>query len=68
VPEVSAALHDGLEGSTALAVHRYGLVIVSAGSGNTLPTQEFAGWRIAVMEAGRFGGTCLSRGAFRRRC
>ena len=23
---------------------------------------EFAGWRVAVVEAGRFGGTCLNRG------
>jgi hypothetical protein len=37
------------------------LVIVGAGSGNMLPAPEFAGWRIAVVEAGRFGGTCLHR-------
>ncbi len=40
----------------------YDLVIVGAGSGNMLPGQELAGWRIAVVEAGRFGGTCLNRG------
>src|SRR5260370_10923921 len=27
-----------------------------------LPGEEFAGWRIAVAEADRFGGTCLNRG------
>src|SRR5712691_6386931 len=27
-----------------------------------LPTEEFAGWRIAVVESDRFGGTCLNRG------
>ena len=45
-----------------MAVHSYDLVIVGAGSGNMLPTKEFAGWRIAVVEDGRFGGTCLNRG------
>ena len=40
----------------------YDLVIVGAGTGNALPAEEFAGWRIAVVEAGRFGGTCLNRG------
>jgi len=44
------------------AVHSYDLVIVGAGSGNTLPAGQFAGWRIAVVEADRFGGTCLNRG------
>jgi mycothione reductase len=45
-----------------VAVHSYDLVIVGAGSGNVLPTREFAGWRIAVVESDRFGGTCLNRG------
>lgn len=27
-----------------------------------LPAPEFAGWRIAVTESDRFGGTCLNRG------
>lgn len=42
--------------------HSYDLVIVGAGSGNMLPASEFDGWRIAVVESGRFGGTCLNRG------
>jgi mycothione reductase len=45
-----------------VAGHSYDLVIVGAGSGNMLLTDEFADWRIAVVEAGRFGGTCLNRG------
>jgi mycothione reductase len=45
-----------------VAADSYDLVIVGAGSGNTLPADRFAGWRIAVVEAGRFGGTCLNRG------
>ncbi len=42
--------------------HSYDLVIVGAGSGNMLPAKEFVGWRIAVVESDRFGGTCLNRG------
>lgn len=45
-----------------MAARSYDLVIVGAGSGNMLPAREFAGWRIAVVEADRFGGTCLNRG------
>jgi mycothione reductase len=45
-----------------MAAHHYDLVIVGAGTGNTLHLREFAGWRIAVVEADRFGGTCLNRG------
>jgi mycothione reductase len=45
-----------------VGVHSYDLVIVGGGSGNMLPGEEFAGWRIAVVECDRFGGTCLNRG------
>lgn len=45
-----------------MAIHSYDLVIVGAGSGNMLPTKEFASWRTAVVESDRFGGTCLNRG------
>ncbi len=45
-----------------MAAHSYDLMIVGAGSGNMLPTREFADWRIAVVESDRFGGTCLNRG------
>jgi mycothione reductase len=45
-----------------MAIHSYDLVIVGAGSGNMLLAEEFAGWRIAVVESDRFGGTCLNRG------
>ncbi len=45
-----------------MAAHSYDLVIVGAGSGNMLPAGQFAGWRVAVVEADRFGGTCLNRG------
>ena len=40
----------------------YDLVIVGAGSGNMFPTDGLDGWRVAIIERGRFGGTCLNRG------
>jgi mycothione reductase len=43
-------------------VSHYDLVIVGAGSGNTIIDERFDGWRIAVVEPGPFGGTCLNRG------
>ena len=42
--------------------HHYDLIIVGAGSGNMLVSDDLAHWRIAVVEADRFGGTCLNRG------
>ena len=45
-----------------MAGYSYDLVIVGAGSGNMLPAKEFDGWRVAVVESDRFGGTCLNRG------
>jgi mycothione reductase len=45
-----------------MAAQHYDLVIVGAGTGNTLHMRDFAGWRIAVVEADLFGGTCLNRG------
>jgi mycothione reductase len=45
-----------------MAAHSYDLVIVGAGSGNMLPSQEFGSWRVAVIETSKFGGTCLNRG------
>ena len=45
-----------------MAEHSYDLVVVGAGSGNMLPDSVLAGRRVAVVEAGLFGGTCLNRG------
>jgi mycothione reductase len=45
-----------------MASHSYDLVIVGAGTGNMLPAARFAGWKIAIVESDRFGGTCLNRG------
>ena len=43
-------------------VEQYDLVIIGAGSGNTIIGPEFDGWRIAIVEEGEFGGTCMNRG------
>ncbi len=43
------------------ALH-FDLVIVGSGSGNSVVTPDFDGQRIAIIEAGTFGGTCLNVG------
>ena len=45
-----------------MTTQQYDLVIIGAGSGNMLITHEFDQWRVAVVDADRFGGTCLNRG------
>ncbi|WKD57462.1 Mycothione reductase [Corynebacterium capitovis DSM 44611] len=40
----------------------FDLIIIGAGSGNTLIGPDFDGLSIAVIEEGRFGGTCLNVG------
>ncbi|WP_018681994.1 mycothione reductase [Actinokineospora enzanensis] len=40
----------------------YDLVIIGTGSGNSLLDPRFAKWRVAVVERGVFGGTCLNVG------
>jgi mycothione reductase len=43
-------------------VEHYDLIIVGSGSGNSLVTPELDDWRIALVEHGTFGGTCLNVG------
>jgi mycothione reductase len=43
-------------------MRHYDLVVLGAGSGNMLLTEEFGHLRTAVVEPDRFGGTCLNRG------
>ena len=45
-----------------MTTQQYDLVIIGAGSGNMLITDEFDQWRVAIVDADRFGGTCLNRG------
>lgn len=40
----------------------YDLVIVGTGSGNSILDPRFAGWDVAIVEKGTFGGTCLNVG------
>jgi mycothione reductase len=39
----------------------FDLIIIGTGSGNAIPA-EMAGWKIALVERGIFGGTCLNVG------
>ena len=48
--------------SAAPTVHDYDLVIVGTGSGNSIIGPEMDDWRIAIIERGTFGGTCLNVG------
>ncbi|WP_328328942.1 mycothione reductase [Kribbella sp. NBC_00382] len=40
----------------------YDLVVVGTGSGNTIVTKQFADQKVAIVERGIFGGTCLNVG------
>ena len=40
----------------------FDLVIIGTGSGNSLVTPDFDNWRIAIIEQGVFGGTCVNVG------
>ncbi|AYY15543.1 mycothione reductase [Actinobacteria bacterium YIM 96077] len=40
----------------------FDVVIVGTGSGNSILDERFAGWDVALVERGRFGGTCLNVG------
>lgn len=40
----------------------YDLVIIGTGSGNSILDRRFADWRVAIIEKGVFGGTCLNVG------
>lgn len=40
----------------------YDLIIVGAGSGNSILTPEYDDKKVAIVESGKFGGTCLNVG------
>ena len=48
-------------GSLAV-VGTHDLIIIGAGSGNSILTPDFDDWRVALVEEGPLGGTCLNRG------
>jgi mycothione reductase len=43
-------------------VAHFDLAIIGTGSGNSLVTSDFDGKAVAVIESGKFGGTCLNVG------
>jgi mycothione reductase len=43
-------------------VTHYDLVVIGTGSGNSIVNEEFADRRVAIVERGVFGGTCLNVG------
>jgi mycothione reductase len=43
-------------------VTNYDLVVIGTGSGNTIVNRRFADWKVAFVERGTFGGTCLNFG------
>ncbi len=43
-------------------VRHYDLVIIGTGSGNSIVNPRFADQRVAIVEKGTFGGTCLNVG------
>ena len=54
-PPLASVRHDGW-------VTHYDLALIGTGSGNTIVTKRFAGWRVAILEESTFGGTCLNVG------
>lgn len=40
----------------------YDMIVIGAGSGNSVLTPDFDDWNVAIVERGPFGGTCLNRG------
>ncbi len=40
----------------------YDLAVIGTGSGNTIVTKKFADWKVAIIEDGIFGGTCINVG------
>ncbi len=52
----------GLPSRAQWGVAHYDLVVVGTGSGNTIVTRQFADWKVAIVERGTFGGTCLNVG------
>ena len=44
------------------SVRHFDLCIIGSGSGNTIIDDRFADQQIAMVDSGRFGGTCLNVG------
>lgn len=48
--------------NTPAAEEHYDLIIIGTGSGNSIANRDFHDKKIAIIEKGRFGGTCLNVG------
>ena len=48
--------------SSSCEAEHFDLIVIGSGSGNSLITDDWIGRRVAVVEAGTFGGTCLNVG------
>ncbi len=44
------------------ATDHYDLIIIGAGSGNSIIGPEHDDWKVAIVERSLFGGTCMNRG------
>ena len=47
---------------TEQPIKHYDLIIIGTGSGNSILTPEFDDKKVAIIESGKFGGTCLNVG------
>lgn len=45
-----------------MTTQHYDLIIIGTGSGNSIPSEDFDDKKIAIVEKGAFGGTCLNVG------
>ncbi len=43
-------------------MEHYDLIVLGSGSGNSIINPDFDDWKVAIVEKGVFGGTCLNRG------
>lgn len=50
------------QASEQTAAKHYDLVIIGTGSANSIPNESFENKSIAIIEKGKFGGTCLNVG------
>ena len=66
LPRIGRPGHDLSHNRTAQGtiepVTHFDLAIIGSGSGNSILNEQFAGQRVALMEKGTFGGTCLNVG------
>ncbi len=54
---------EGLNLNFGLFMKKFDLIVIGAGSGLTVSSTAAAqGWKVAVVDSGPFGGTCLNRG------